>query len=503
MIRTFVKDLAAYLPSRLLPALTAFITTPILTRLFLPVEYGYWALASAFSEFLVALACSGFGSAAIRFFPAYKAKSESGVFFATLGVFIGTVIAAVSALAFSTLFLLRRYLPTILYPLLRISILIFIVRGILTVSLAVVRAQERSLSYTAYVLLNRYGSLGLGILLVVVFDFGVEGLLWGELLTLALVLPFVLFLTTKGANIRPQHFRPPDALQIWHYAWPLALGNVALWGLHLSDRYIISFFRSGREVGLYSVAYNISSKSIDLLVNLFLLNVSPTVMNIWENQGREATERALTIVTRLYLILCLPAAAGLSLLAFPFVALLTAEAYHEGYRIVGYVAFASFAWGLSHIAHMGLAIQKKARRLGINQIIAASVNLGLNLVLIPRFGYLAAGITTLIGYALLLVLQTYASRQYLTWRFPFGALRNVVIATTCMGLAVWGIYGMSGDRSELHPVYLLLSIVVAVLVYFLCLWWLGEANEKEKATVRRFWYRVVDKAAQPTHGHRQ
>jgi len=452
MLKAFVRDMVAYLPSKLLPALTGFITAPILTRLFPPAEYGNWALAVGVSDFLFALACSGLGSVPVRFFPAYKAKSELGVFFVTLSVSSGTVIAVASAVSFLMLFTLGRHLPPVLYPLLLISVLIFIVQAIFTIFLSVVRAQERSRLYTVLDLLVRYGGLGLGLLLVIVLGFRVEGLLWGAFLALALALPPLLFLTTKGVSIGPQQFRLPDALQMWHYAWPLALGNLAMWGLRLSDRYVIGFFRPGSEVGLYSVAYNISGKTIDMLVALFLLSMFPMVMNTWESRGREATEKTLAMVTRLFLILCLPTAAGLSLLARPFVALLTAETYQEGYRIVGYVAFSRFSWGLFMIAAMGTLIKKDTRRIAINQTVAALVNLGLNLVLVPRFGFVAAGITALIGYALLFALQAYASRLYLTRLFPCRTLRNVVIATMCMGLAVYGLssIGMASGLRYIH-----------------------------------------------------
>ena len=497
MLRAFVRDMATYLPSKLLPALTVFISAPILTRLFLPAEYGNYALALGVPSFLFALAGSGFGSGAVRFFPAYKVKSEEGVFFATLSVSIGVIIAAVSAISFSVLFLLRTHLPSALYPLLFVSILIFVFQAVFIVFMEVVRAQGRSGRYTAFQLLTRYGSLGLGLLLVVVFGLRVEGLLWGTLLALALVIPFLLFLTTRRVSIRPQDFHRPDALQMWRYAWPLALGNIAMWSLILSDRYIISFFRPASEVGLYSVAYGISGKSIDMLVALFLLSMGPMVIGTWENRGRKATERTMGMITRLFLILCLPAAAGLSLLAVPFVALLTAEPYHDGYRIIGYVAFSSFAWGLSQIFSMGILIKKKTRRIAVNQILAALVNLALNLVLVPRYGFVAAGITTLIGYALLFALQASASRHYLTWLFPFRTLRNAVIATISMGLAITSVSAVYADiaKGGAEAWYLFLSIVVAVPVYFASLLLLGEANEEERAIARNLWYRVAGRPA--------
>jgi O-antigen/teichoic acid export membrane protein len=490
-LMTFIRDMLTYLPSKLLPALTGFISAPILTRLFLPDEYSNYVLALGVSDFLYALACSGLGSSVLRFFPAYKAKSELSVFFATIGGSVGIIITVVSAVSFSILYLLRGNLPVALYPLLQISIIIFIVQAAVEVLKEVVRAQQRSRLYTVTELFVRYGSLGLSLLLVIVFGFRVEGLLWGTILTLALTLPPLLLLTARGVKIQGQNFSLPDASQMWRYAWPLALSNVAMWGLRLSDRYIISFFRSGSEVGQYSVAYNLSSKSIDIVVAMFLLSAIPMIMNKWESQGREATENALRMITRLYLILCLPAAAGLSILASPFISLFTATPYHEGYRIVGYIAFSSFAWGLARFAITGTLIMKKSRRIAINQIVATLVTLILNLLLIPRIGFLAAGITTLIGYTVLFMLQAYASRLYLTWQFPFRTLRNVVIATSCMGFAVLGIYGMPGTRDSVLPGNLALSIIAAVLIYSACLWLLGEVDKEEKNAVRRLLSRVV------------
>jgi O-antigen/teichoic acid export membrane protein len=495
VLKKFLEDLLKYSPSQFLPSLTAFITTPILTRLFPPAEYGYWALALSVSSFLVALAASGFGSAVIRFYPSYEAKSTLNVFFATLGVSIGAVTTIIPGVTFLILFLLKELLPSELVQLLPLVLLIFVAQSIFTVFLSVLRAKGKSGSFTSFQLIANYGGLGIGLLLVLVWRFRVEGLLWGTFLALALTLPFLIFPSLRGVGIHLRHFHLTDTLQIWHYAWPLTLGSVAMWGLRLSDLFIISSFRTERDVGLYSVSYNISAKSIELLVALFLLSVSPLIFSTWEGEGREATEKTLTMVTRVYLIICLPAAVGLSVLAFPFVALLTAPDYYEGSRIVGFVVFSSFAWGLSHIAMMGIAIKKKARQLGVNQIIAASTHIGLQLLLVPRFGYVASAVSTLIGYTVLFVLQTLTSRPYLTWRFPFRTLRNVIVASVIMGLATWGIYGMSADGSKGSPAYLLLSIVVGMLTYVICLWLTGEVQAEEKHAIQKLWYRVTREEA--------
>jgi uncharacterized membrane protein len=101
----------------------------------------------------------------------------------------------------------------------------------------------------------------------------------------------------------------------------------------------------------------------------------------------------------------------------------------------------------------------------------------------------------LIGYTVLFVLQTLTSRPYLTWRFPFRTLRNVIVASVIMGLATWGIYGMSADGSKGSPAYLLLSIVVGMLTYVICLWLTGEVQAEEKHAIQKLWYRVTREEA--------
>ena len=171
--------MAIYAPSQFLPAFTAFITTPILTRLFLPAEYGYWALATSVSAFLVALAVSGFGSAVLRFYPNYQASSNLNIFYATLVVSILGVITVASGLSCLALILFKAFLPSALNQLLPLVIAIFVAQSVFVVFTSVLRAQRRSGLFTSLQLLTNYGGLGVGLLLVIVFGFRIQWSLVG------------------------------------------------------------------------------------------------------------------------------------------------------------------------------------------------------------------------------------------------------------------------------------------------------------------------------------
>lgn len=485
ILERFAGHYMKYLPSKLLPALTGFISLPILTRLFTPTEYGNWALVTGISDLLFAFAISGLGSIPVRHLPAYEARSELRTFFATLGVCIGGVVLAVGALSFVALLLMEANLDPNLYHLLLVSILIFMAQSIFAACLEIVRSQERSSLFTAFELINRYGSLGLGLFLVVVFGLRIEGLLWGTTLILALAILPLLLLTTRGISIHLRDFRWADARRMLRYAAPLSVGNFAMWGLRLSDRYIIGHFWSSREVGLYSVAYNLSDKSINMLVMVFVLSMFPVVMNTWERNGRRACEDAMRMITRVYTLVCLPAVVGISLLAHPLLSLFTTGPFVEGYRVVPYVAGSAFLYGLWLFAIVGSLVGQETGRIAIGQIAAALISIGLNLTLIPTFGFVAAGGTSVLGFVFLLLIQTSFSRRHITWRFPLRSLRNSSIAVLCMGLAVWATRLLLAGSTTQPVLLLVVSVLGGIPVYLICVILLGEADERERTVMKR------------------
>lgn len=477
MLKKFLIHLLKYAPSRLLPALTGLISIPIISRLFLPVEYGNYALAISLCYLLYAVACSGLGSGAVRFYPEYEERSELDRYFMALNFDILLTVGGVSILSLLVLSFIKGFISQTLSELLYISILVFIAQAIFIIYLEILTAREKSGTYSVFNLVARYGALGLGLFLVLYFGSGIDGLLWGEFLCMSVAVPILIYVVSKGNAIRWKSFSFKDSKHMLSYAWPLGLGNMAMWGLNLSDRWIIGIYRPGSEIGLYSMAYQISDRSINIVVAVFLLGLYPLIFNRWQSHGRKSAEEVLRTGSRVFLIFCLPACIGLTILAKPIVRILTTEVYFEGYRIVGYVAFSAFFWGLSQIASTGLLLGKRTRVISLNQFVATAVNLGLNFLLVPKFGFVAAGITTLLGFAILFALQTYHSREKLTWFFPFKTLLSSLLASGFMAVTAYSVIGFANSSSISQITFLLIAIMLSIIVYFISLLLIGEFKD--------------------------
>ncbi len=487
MQRRVIKDLLAYLPSKILPALTAFITVPIFTRLFAPDQYGNYNLAIGVSEFLIAGTVTGFAAAAVRFYAAYELKEKLsdyfGTIFSTTAVLtiVGGIIAAILMVAAKTADLV----DDDLYSLLWVALLLFIVSSWYTVLMHIVRAEEKSRWYTVFELTMRYGMVALAVLLATQFDIGVVSILWGQVIVTAILMIPLVWVSLKGATIRFTRLARADFAPFWAYALPLTIGNLAFWGLRLADRYIVKIFHDSYEVGVYLVSYNISARSIDLIVGLFLIVPGPIIMRLWEEKGRQDAEEALTAITRMFLLLVVPAVVGLAVTSSLLVRFLAEEKYYDGHRAMLFVAASSALFGLGQLGSFGILLGKKTNILARNQFIAVAVSLAINVALVPWMGFMGAAIAGTVAFAFQTFLQAYYSAKFLTWRWPMSTLWRVVAASALMAI-VAGLIVQFGpeDNTKQQALTLLLAVGAGAVAYGVTIIGLGEVSIAQLRTIR-------------------
>jgi O-antigen/teichoic acid export membrane protein len=477
MIKELIKDLTKYLPSQITPAIVGLIALPIITRLFPPEDYGNYVLVMATVSVFSTIAVGWLCSSTIRFFPAYKLNFRLGEFHSTVVRLAIISVVAISLLFLGILFFLQGHISTNLYSLIRIGILVFIVTSCSDVLLQFLRAKRQVTWYTSFSVWRSVTALGFGVGLVIHWHYGVEGLLWGSVLSMAVALPLLAIASLKGSELKAKGISISLTSDMARYGFPLGVGSLAAWILSLSDRYIIEFFWSSHEVGIYSVGYALSEQSMLLIASLFWMASVPIEMSIWEGQGERASQEFLSKLTRYYLLMGLPAAVGLSVLAKPIITVFAAPQYYEGYIIIPLVAFGAFLLGLQRRFSSGLTFYKKTNIIMFCIIASGLLNIGLNFLLVPRYGYMAAASTTLASYAFLLMLMVITSRHFFVWEFPFKSLGKISFASAIMGMVIY--YAGSFSITSSTIANLILSIFLGICIYSILLFLLGEINKEE------------------------
>ena len=188
------------------------------------------------------------------------------------------------------------------------------------------------------------------------------------------------------------------------YGMPVASMNVAATALSVADRYIIDLSRTLGEVAVYAAAYVILEQIFRLLPAIASTVVAPTVYRWWA-AGDRRRARAV-ILAGLAVVVALESALLLTVLfAGDFWSSLLGSTYGSAGRIALPLGLGLLVHAASQMVGLLYTAQERVRVLAINFGIAALLNVGLNLLVVPTFGIVGAAWVTCATYILLLILN--------------------------------------------------------------------------------------------------
>ena len=166
---------------------------------------------------------------------------------------------------------------------------------------------------------------------------------------------------------------------------------------------------------------------------------------------------------------------ALGLLSPWLVRLLTAKPeYYSGSRVVALLAFGGAAWAAYTVVAIGIG---RARRTQFNWVVtgaAAVLNVGLNLVLIPRYGMMGAAIATVAAYTTMFAAMAWHAQR--VYPVPYQWRRVVTVVGTAVAIV-----------AVAKAVHVSLPVAIALsALYPLVLLPLGFYLPAERARLRRF-----------------
>lgn len=210
--------------------------------------------------------------------------------------------------------------------------------------------------------------------------------------------------------------------EYWRFALrfslPLLFHYLSMVVLTETDRIQISRICGDGATAVYSVAY-----SAAMLVNLVVQAVSGTFSAwMYRKLKNKAYDDITSVVGKLYLLIG-GACAMIAALAPDLVRLMATEEYMEAVRIIPPVSCSVFfIFVYTMFANVSMYYDE-TKLLSLAAIVCSAANIILNDIFIRRYGYVAAGWTTLFSYALLTVLHALLYRKTrLRHGLPIGML---------------------------------------------------------------------------------
>jgi len=474
LIKKLGRDTRRYVPAAIIPAAASLASVYIFTRIFDSSEYGGFSLVVA-AVALAALLMSGWVQQSIlRYLPAYAADGRSAEFSTKTRSLLGA-ICLIGCLPLILLFYVIRPRLGLYEPLFLPAVLLLITEITLLNLNTLFQAELRSRAYAAFRISGALVRLTGALIVVLLFHRSVTGLVIGMSLgQLLLVVPMWWSAGRKRGgeqnrvNLDGSLVRTFAAYGIPVIGWTLG-GQI----LGLSDRFIIGAFRGNAEVGVYSASYNLVNMGFGLVATPLLMAAHPIIMNAWQGLKREEIPGIVKSFSRYYLIAALPVVAIVSALGREIVQVLLGPEFRSGYTVIPWVLGGAAVWGLGMYGHKGLELLEKTRLMFALVAVSAVVNLVLNIVFVPRYGFIAAAISTFVCYLLYPVMVYVVTRRGIRWEIPwktvFVSSVGALIAAVCARL-VAGV--TAGNLPVL--VVIVLSALAGLVAYAIVIMATGE-----------------------------
>jgi O-antigen/teichoic acid export membrane protein len=303
---------------------------------------------------------------------------------------------------------------------------------------------------------------------------GIAGLGGVSIVTNLVTLAILLVLAARMFFI--PHLVLDRALQreMRRESWPLMVNNLLSMGFFKADVILLKAMLGDLVLGLYSsVAYKLID-AINIVPTSFTFALFP-LMSRYAHESHEAMSRAYRLAVRLLVLVALPLAMALTLLAYPIANVIGGSGYMPDSAIALQLMIWSIPLGfINSVTHYVLIALGRQRQLMGTFVVGLGFNITANVLAIPIWGYRASAVIHVFSELVLLIAFLVLLRRDLP-PMPWARLLwRPAVAGALMG-TIGGL---------LYEVNVLLATVVALGVYALALGALGIAREPDMEIVR-------------------
>jgi O-antigen/teichoic acid export membrane protein len=244
------------------------------------------------------------------------------------------------------------------------------------------------------------------------------------------------------------------------YSWPVVIAGIAYIINENLDKFLIKRLIGNSEMGVYSACYKLSI-FMNLYITAFRLGAEPMFFNLFgEKNDREIYAKIMSYFVILGTLIYLFIVSFIGIFK-NFID----SAYWEALFIVPILLLANLFLGIYHNLSIWYKLTDKTYFGMYFSIIGAILTIVLNLTLIPKMGYIASALITLIVY----VIMSFMSYLYGRKRFeiPYDTFKIVIYLFLSTVLSMISFYYFESNY----------WVSSSIVLFFLILIFLNEKQE--------------------------
>lgn len=454
-LKSLAKGSLILLVSNIVLKAINFLLLPLYTSYLTPSDYGIVDLAITACSLFISIFSLCLDTGFFTFFydegsEKHKKEIFNSTFFTTILVAIIPIIGIIFSKPIARILFKSDQSTVVILMLVTIS---FTIIGLIPI--AQIKINNQMYIFGGINVIIGLTSIILNVVMVVILKVGYISLIITNMLVAIIQLLCYIFLVRKNISIK--HFNLTKIKGVLQYTLPLIPATISTWILDLSDRYFINSYYSSFEVGLYGVANKIVIILI-VLLGAFQTAYPSFVFSNANNEEEDSREK-FRVVLNTFMCIFLTLGVSISIFSKEIITIMTNSDYLEAYKMVPFLIYSQIIYGVAFVVGAGMSIAKKSKISMKISWLAASINIGLNILFIPTVGAKAAAITTMVSFFVVAILNYIYSQKCYRINYDFKKAISVFIVT--FTLAIISINFNFGTKI----IMLVISYILICIVY--------------------------------------
>lgn len=416
-----LKNYAYNLSYQLLVIILPIITTPYVTRIFSSDDLGTYGYFSSIVTYFILLATLGVANYGTKVISGHRKDIDKN-FWGIYSLQLGATILSIVLYCMLYIFLQFMHNPVAL--ILGLSLLSkgldisWLFQGLEDFRKITVRNITVKLVgvIAIFLFIKSANDLNLYVFLLTIFE------LLGQL---SMWLPAREFIGKPHFDweYAKQHLRPIILL---------FLPQIAISLYVTLDRTMLGALASTKDVGIYDQALKLVNILLTLVTSLGSVML-PRVSNLLSLGDHKAINKMHEMSFLIYNLVIFPIMAGMLIVNDDFVNFFLGQDFQEARYAIAIMIFRMFFIGWTNIMGIQILIpHNKNKEFMLSTTIPAIVSVGLNLLLLPKLGYIGAAIVSVLTEVLVWLIQLFYTRSYLREVPILGSLIKIIISSGVM-----------------------------------------------------------------------
>lgn len=417
--KQLLKNTVIIAIGKLSTQIVSFLLLRLYTSKLTTAEYGTYDFLVTLSTFLLPIITMLMEESMFRFLiDAEDLKSKKRVITATIAyTTVGTIIfTLIAGIAMG----MMQYEYTIVF-------LLFIISNILIgLSNALARGTGKIKLYSFSNFILGASTIALNIVFIVGFKWGVNGLLWSNTVANSITAIVVLIKLHLPQFISKKDLDKKTMSEMLRYSIPLVPNNLSWIIISLSDRLMLTWMIGANANGLYSIA-NKFPNIIYTFYGFFSTAWKESAARILKEENKVGYYNSIYKDIKFFLKAIVLGLIAIMPFAFP---LLVDSSYNEAYIYIPALVISIYYTNMSNFYGGIFTAYKNTKIMGSTTVVAAIMNVVLNLVFIPRFGIWAATLSTLISNVIVFAYRRYRLKEYIRLNEEFNYAFWILLVIT-------------------------------------------------------------------------